>query len=177
METWKDIEGYNGVYQVSDYGNVRSTDHYDCNKRNRIAGRTLKPGRKNNGYLQVTLSDNFGEVKRYYVHRLVMNAFVGKCPEGYEVNHIDEDKENNALCNLEYVSHKENVNYGTNIKRRTEKNKKAIQQFSRDGIYISDFESTIEAEIKTGIWHNNISKVCKGKAKTAGGFVWKYKEG
>lgn len=175
-EKWEDIEGYEGVYQVSDCGNVRSITHYDCNKRNRINGRILKPGRKENGYLQVTLCDKQGKKKIYYVHRLVMRAFVGECPDGCEVNHIDENKSNNCLCNLEYVSHKVNINYGSCIQKRSAKKMRAVQQFNKNGTYIREFSSTIEAEKETKIWHNNISSVCKGKTKTAGGYVWKYKE-
>lgn len=176
-EIWKDINGYNGVYQVSNFGNVRSNEHFDRNKRNRIAGRILRPGTKENGYLQVALRDNTGKPKNYYVHRLVMNAFAGECPDGCEVNHIDENKSNNHISNLEYVCHRTNINHGTNIYRRSIKSQKAVEQFSMDGVYITEFSSTIEAEIQTGIWHNNISKACKGKAKSAGGFIWKYKNG
>ena len=174
-EVWKDINGYSGVYQVSNFGRVRSIDHLDCNKRNRIKGRILKPGLKSNGYFQVALSDSTGKSKNYYVHKLVMETFVGECPKDCEINHIDENKTNNNVSNLEYVSHRININHGTNLWRRSQKHRKAIQQFSKDGIYMAEFPSTIDAEKETGIWHNNISKVCKGKAKTAGGFIWKYK--
>lgn len=174
-EIWKDVDGYDGVYQVSNLGRVKSKDHFDCNRRNRIKGRILKPGIKRNGYMQVLLSDCTGKAKNHYVHKLVIEAFIGKCPKDCEVNHIDEDKSNNNVTNLEYVNHKTNISHGTAILRRTKKCRKAVQQFTKNGIYIADFASTIDAEKETGIWHNNISKVCKGKAKTAGGFIWKYK--
>ena len=174
-EEWRDIDGYDGIYQVSNLGNVRSVTHFDCNGRNRIAGRTLKPGTKANGYLQIRLSDKSGKSRNHYVHRLVMSAFVGKCPDCCEVNHIDENKANNNLDNLEYVTHKNNVNHGTNLYRQAKKHRKIVEQFSKSGLYIKEYSSTVEAEKETGIWHNNISKVCKGKAKTAGGFVWQYK--
>lgn len=174
-EMWKDIKGYEGLYQVSNLGNVRSLEHLDKNKRNRIVGRVLKPGMKAYGYLQVGLRDGYGKQKNYYVHRLVMEAFVGECPDGCEVNHIDENKANNNISNLEYVTHKTNMNYGTNIQRRATKRRKAVVQYSWDGNVTAEYESTVEAEKATGVWHNNISKVCKGKTKTAGGFMWKYK--
>lgn len=174
-EVWKDINGYRGVYQVSNFGNIRSVDRLDCNKRNRIAGRIIRPGEKGNGYLQVSLVNAEGVRKNHYVHRLVMETFIGKCPDNCEVNHIDEDKKNNNLSNLEYVTHKTNINYGTGINRQVQRHKKAVEQYSINGIFITEYSSTIEAERQTGIWHNNISKVCKNKAKTAGGYVWRYK--
>lgn len=176
-EVWKDIKGYRGVYQVSNCGNIRSVDHYDRNGRNFIAGKLLRPGLKDNGYLQISLCNNTGKAKNHYVHRLVMETFIGECPDGYEVNHIDENKRNNNISNLEYVSHRININHGTNLLRSALKRRKAILQFSKDGIFLAEYSSTIEAEKETGVWHNNISKTCKGKARTAGGFIWKYKNG
>jgi len=121
------------------------------------------------------LRDAYGKQKNHYVHRLVMETFIGECPDGCEVNHIDENKANNNISNLEYVTHKTNINYGSNIQRRTSKQSKPVAQYSCEGELIAEFSSTVDAEKETGIWHNNISKVCKGKAKTAGGFVWRYK--
>lgn len=174
-EQWEDIKGYDGVYQVSNLGRVKSIDHFDCNKRNRIKGRILKPAIKRNGYLQIALSDRTGKSKNYYVHKLVAEAFIGNCPKDCEVNHIDENKANNNVLNLEYVSHRININHGTNLLRSAQKRRKPVLQFEKGGEYIAEFSSTIEAEKETGVWHNNISKVCKGKAKTAGGFIWRYK--
>lgn len=176
-EIWRDITGYDGIYQVSNLGNVRSIEHIDCRKRNRIAGRVLKPGKKQNGYLQVVLKDETGKSKNYYVHRLVMKAFVGECPAEYEVNHIDENKSNNTLENLEYVTHRCNINHGTGKFRSAAKKGKPVEQYSTDDEWLAEYASTSEAERITGVWHNNISKACKRKVKTAGGYIWKYKEG
>lgn len=175
QEIWKDINGYDGVYQVSNTGLVRSADHMDFKNRNRIKGRILKQGKKENGYMQVSLTDKNGKAKNYYVHRLVVNAFT-KCGDEYEVNHIDENKQNNTLENLECVQHKENVSYGTRLERIAKKHRKAVMQFDLDGKFINEFCSTVEAEKMTGVFHNNISAVCKRKVRTAGGFVWRYKE-
>lgn len=115
--------------------------------------------------------------KTYSVHRLVWKTFKGEIPEGMEINHIDENTENNCLSNLEVVSHKDNVNWATGNKRRSEtlKHKKGekILQLTQEGIFINSFPSMMEAERKTGIRHSHISEVCNGKYETAGGYMWK----
>ena len=104
-------------------------------------------------------------------------TFKGEIPDGYEINHIDENTENNYLSNLSVVSHKDNINWATGNKRRSEtlKNRKGIKilQLTQEGIFINGFSSMMEAERKTGIHHGHISEVCNGKYKTAGGYIWK----
>lgn len=122
-EMWKPIIGYEGLYEVSNMGRVRSLTRIS-NFRDRsgrinervIKGRTMRPQRQKSGYLHVGLSKD-GNVTQYRVHRLVAAAFVDN-PEGlYEVNHIDEDKTNNRADNLEWCDHKYNNNYGSKPKR------------------------------------------------------------
>lgn len=108
MEEWRDVFGYEGIYQVSDAGSVRRTE----------TGRVLrKSGKK---YDKVTLSkDGVREYKN--VHRLVWEAFRGPVPDGMVINHMDEDKRNNFLSNLMICTQRENVNWGTGVERRAKK--------------------------------------------------------
>ena len=154
MEIWKDIEGYEDLYEVSDEGNVR----------NKITGRILKAGKNNIGYVQVKLcKDGIG--KSYRIHRLVAKAFIPNPDNKPEVDHIDENKLNNSVDNLRWVNHQENIDHSKS---------KAVNQYSLDGIYIATYKSASEAERQTGIRNGNVVQCCKGKLKTSGGFIWKY---
>lgn len=113
-EIWKDIVDYEGLYQVSNLGRVKSIKF----SKEKI----LKPVPTHNGYYIVGLSKN-GNKKRFRVHRLVAQAFIGKISKGYCVNHINEVKTDNRLENLEIITFKENVNYGTANARRSESHK------------------------------------------------------
>lgn len=110
-EIWKDILGYEGFYQVSSFGRVRSLDRYDSRNYFR-KGRILKLSADRKGYLRVGLHSN-GKEKFYSVHRLVAEAFIHNPDNLPEVNHIDEDKTNNRVENLEFCDSKYNNNYGT----------------------------------------------------------------
>lgn len=116
-EIWKDIEGHEGVHQVSNLGNIRSIDHIDKNHRHRKS-KILKPRLTRKGYLQVILRS----YKPLYIHRAVAMAFVPGYFDGAQVNHKDENKQNNRWDNLEWVTPSYNVNYGT----RNERNRKAV---------------------------------------------------
>lgn len=114
-EIWKDILGYEGLYQVSSFGRVRGLDRYDS--MNRFwKGRILKSQTGTGGYLFVQLCLN-GKVKAYSVHRLVAETFIHNPDNLPQVNHLDEDKTNNRVENLEFCDSKYNVNYGTRIER------------------------------------------------------------
>lgn len=113
-EIWKDIEDYEGLYQVSNHGRVKSLGHYTLMKNGRIRfheGKVIEHQHYTNGYCFVCLSKN-GIHKQILLHRLVLITFNGNI-QGYEVNHIDEDKDNNRLDNLEWVTHRYNCQYGT----------------------------------------------------------------
>lgn len=169
-EIWKDIEGYEGLYQVSNMGRVRSLKY----KKERI----LKP-RKQSGYYRVSLYND--KKYEYSIHRLVANAFIPNPDNLPQVNHKDENRTNNCINNLEWCTPKYNYNYGTiNIrksqKQLNDKNKsKVVLQYSLDGTFIKEWKSTMDVERNLGFAHTHIVAVCNGKSRIAYGFLWKYK--
>ena len=167
-EIWKDIEGYKGLYQVSSLGKVRSLP------RNTTSGKILKPITQKNGYLYVILYKD-GKGNFYKVHRLVALAFVPNDDPQYkiEVNHLNEKKTDNRASNLNWMSHKENIHYGTGIERRVQKKIKPIKQISLDGTLVAIWPSIMEAS-RNGFNQGNICQCCQGKYKTYKGFKWEY---
>lgn len=150
MEVWKEVQGYEGIYQISSQGRIRNK-----------CGKVRCPGHAMHGYLQIGLS-KAGTVKYAFIHRLVAEAFIEN-PYGYkEVNHIDENKNNNFCTNLEWVSRKYNTNYG-NRPRKVGKYAKVhgsntISQYNRENIFLLEFRSLREAEKITGFCRQSISK-------------------
>lgn len=111
-ERWKDIPGWEGYYEVSDWGRARSVDRIiirSDGKTRRFRGKNLNPCVHDCGYQQISLRRGEIRVPKAYVHRLVMLAFVGPCPEGMEVCHNNDDPEDNRLANLRYGTHAENI--------------------------------------------------------------------
>lgn len=170
MEEWKDVVGYEGLYEVSDTGKVRST------RRQGAAGGLKKFVENQDGYLRVKLCKG-GMDRRFMVHRLVYEAFVGEVGEGLEINHIDENKKNNNRDNLEAVSHIQNVRHGTGIERMRENHYKAVEQYTKDGRLVAVYPSIQEAGEQTPANRCNISWCCRGHSRTAGGYIWKYANG
>lgn len=171
MEEWRDIPGYEGLYQASNKGNIRSVYYRNY--------RVLKPGKDHGGYLQVILYKN--KIRRIgRVHRLVWSAFNGPIPEGMEINHIDECKTNNSLSNLNLLSRTQNMNWGTQKKRsamaRTNgKCSKPILQYTMNGVFLREWVSQQEITRQTGYHRGNISSCCNGKIKSSNGYVWRFK--
>ena len=168
-EIWKDIKGFEGVYQASNLGRIKSLERINVLGR-RVKEKILKPLITRKGYYLIGLYKNSIQ-KFYYVHRLVWIAFNGQIPEGYEINHLNEVKSNNRLENLNLVTHKENINFGT----RTEKCSKSVLQFTLEDILIKEYPSINQVARETGFNQGNICGCCNGKRKTAHGFKWKYK--
>lgn len=110
-EIWKDIKGYEGYYQISNFGNIRSLDRWINNNGTLVfrMGKILSPSKSGPGYLQIAFYVD-GKTQKKYIHRLVMEAFNPTDNPKLEINHIDENKENNMITNLEWVTHKENIN-------------------------------------------------------------------
>ena len=162
-EIWKDIEGYNGIYQISNLGRVKSLGNTK-NKKDKI----IKPVKNNKGYLRVSLHKS-NTLTRMYVHRLVAIAFIPNINNYPQINHIDENKSNNCVDNLEWCTAKYNCNYGTKNKTTSKK----VVCVETGKIY----NSTREIERKLCISHTCISDCCNGKQKTAGGYHWEYMGG
>lgn len=171
-EQWKPVKGYEGLYEVSDLGNVKSLI------TNRLL--SIRPNDKKE-YCQVSLTKN----KRKYtkkVHRLVAEAFVPN-PNGYPfVNHKDEQKKNNVASNLEWCTSEYNANYGTRNERSAKarmndpKRSKKVYQYDLNGNLVDVFPSVMEIARKFGYSQGNISECCRGKRNIAYGYTWKYKE-
>ena len=172
-EVWRDIPEYEG-YQVSNLGRVKSLERIDALGR-KVEEKILKPQMLNNGYYLTGLYKNSIQ-KFYYVHRLVWEAFNGSIPEGLQVNHINEIKTDNRLENLNLMTHKENMNYGSRTERSAKKLSKVVLQFTLDNILVKEYPSTKQVERELGFNQGNICSCCNGKLKTAYGFIWRYKE-
>ena len=174
METWKAIDGYDGQYEVSDLGRVKSLGNNKTRKEKILKQHNIR------GYIRVVLYKD-GHRKPLLVHRLVAESFIPN-PQGLEtVNHKDEVKTNNTVSNLEWMSIKDNINYGTRNKRISKSNtnnpkiSKQIQMLDKQtGELLATFPSLAEAERVTGIAHQSIFQCCNGKRKSAGGYIWRY---
>lgn len=166
METWKEVVGYEGHYEVSDLGRIRSMKYGN--------EKILKLCKTQKGYLRVCLRKD-GHAKTLLVHRLVAEAFIPNKNNLETVNHKDEVKTNNVASNLEWMCIKDNNNYGTRNKRAGEALSKQVQMFDKKtGELLATFPSTHEAGRVTGIANSNICECCNGKHKSAGGYIWRY---
>lgn len=173
-EIWKQISGYEGRYEVSNLGKVRS---YAQNKKGKFVSGSLSK----KGYIMVKLYDSNGVNKTYPVHRLVAKAFIPNPKNLPQVNHKDENKENNSIENLEWCTNDYNIHYGTKIARTTAKLRccpsTSKKIFSIDSNGMKKFYNSIgEAARQTGLIHPNIIKVLKGERHTCGGLNWCYAE-
>jgi hypothetical protein len=179
-EIWKDIKGYEGLYQVSNLGRVKSLERYKkCGNFFRIRKEKILKCNKNKfGYIVVNLSKN-KKISFFRVNRLVYEAFNGEIPQGMQVNHINEDKTDNRLENLNLMTPKDNINWGTRTKKCAEKllnredQSKQVYQYTLDGELIAVWKSGNEAG-RNGYNPKHISACCKGKEKKHKGFIWRY---
>ena len=174
---WKAVENYEGYYEVSDSGEVRSVDRYVSNKRGKHTGmvRHLKGSIMKqslvDGYPVVNLRKN-NTANVIHVHILVAKAFI---PNKYElpvVNHKDGDKQNNHVSNLEWVTYADNNIHALKTGLRSPRGNH-ICQISTSGEVVAIFKSTCEAARVTGLSRGGISHCLNGRTQTSGGFVWK----
>ena len=176
-EVWRWVVGYEGLYMVSNHGRVMSIPTI-IEKGNGITvlvdGRLIKPSAIRKGYLQVALTKN-GKQKPMRVHRLVAEAFIPNRLGLPCVNHIDENKANNVVGNLEWCDVEYNNRYGTRNERISRKIGKPVLM-TRGGLVVREYPSVSAAYDLTGISSGHISECCNGKRHSAGGYEWKYKE-
>lgn len=201
-EVWKDVDGYEGLYQVSNHGRVKRVASNRCKKE-----RILKQTVGTNGYYCVVLSKE-GCIKTKKVHRLVACAFISNTNNLPQVSHIDENRLNNFANNLIWATNIENANMPLRKircskarigKRASEETKnkmklsynrekayyygrksedfsraKKVGQYSINGIFIASYGSLKTAQEATNVAYTHISDCCRNKRKTAGGYIWKY---
>lgn len=171
-EIWKDIKGYENIYQVSSLGRVKSLDKQIIRSngyKQTFKSRLLKPALSNNNYLTVALCNN-GKQKTHTVHRLVAETFIENKNNYKCINHIDENKQNNRVDNLEWCTYKYNNCYNDKAKNT----RKRIYQYSKDNKFIKEWDGIINIQKELNISRNCITRVCKGKRKTTRGYIWRY---
>lgn len=194
QEIWKDVVGWEGFYQVSNLGRVKSVDRFvkRGEKKMHVKELVLKNALDSKGYYMVILCDKErGDIQKARVHRLVAEAFIKNPYNKPHIDHINTIKTDNRTENLRWVTYKENANnpitlervrkngHGTEVAKKNMATRKKhekynapmeVFQYSIEGDFISSYESISEAERVTGV--KNIKKVVHGKRTTAGGYKW-----
>lgn len=161
LKTMKFIPGYEGLYAATEDGRIFSY------RKNRF----LRPRKNKDGYYRVDLCKN-GKSKTYLVHRLIAATYLDNPENLLQVNHKDEDKTNNALLNLEWISPKDNINYGTGKERSAKSRQKKVICLETKEV----FDSVTEAAKAVNINPSNISRCLTGRHKTAASYHWRYYE-
>jgi hypothetical protein len=174
VEEWKDIEGFEQFYCVSNIGRVKSLNRVTQDGRH-LKGALMTCSKGKTGYRFVKLRKS-GKVQ-VYVHRLVAQAFIGVIPEGYNVNHKDGNKANNCVTNLEIVTCSENTIHAYRTGLFKNWLKPVIGYKKKTGEMVGVFNSITEAAKITGVDKSDIVRVCKNKRYSAGGVIWSYSHG
>jgi hypothetical protein len=176
--TWVDVKGYEGLYQINSFGVIRSLPRMIKQGRRIVCakGKVLTQCNDGRGYMIVVLSKN-GIHKSIRVHRLVADAFLPNPESKTEVNHIDGNKANNRVSNLEWATRNENMSHAFTTglaKIPPAQEPKKVAQYTKNGILVNIFSSIKHAGKHTGTDASDICNCCRGKRKTAGGFAWQY---
>ena len=159
-EIWKDIEGYEGLYQISNLGRIRKYI-------------ILRQFLSHKGYLTTQLSKE-NKSKTFLVHRLVAKTFIPKIDGKNQINHKDGNKINNKVENLEWCTQKENINYSQKINSSYNDRNKEVQQFDKNNKLLATYKSISDASRITGIKVSSISYSANGQRKTGGGYIWRF---
>ena len=186
-EIWKDIKSYEGLYQISNTGKIKSLERYKDNhsKKQLVKEKIRRQIISKTGYYTCMLTKN-GNLKLFKVHRIVAEAFIPN-PNNYPIiNHIDGNKLNNNVSNLEWCSYSHNEkedyklglikNNTYGLKKYTDNLKKKIKQYDLKGNFLKEWNSVSEIKKELNYETTNICSCCKGKRKTAYGYIWKYAE-
>lgn len=177
QEIWKPIKGYEEYYEISNFGIVRRI-RYDniANKKEYKIPNYIKSRLDKDGYVRYTLSLK-GKTKMAFAHRLVAEAFIPNPNNLPQVNHIDGNKQNNHVDNLEWCTIRENNIHALKTGLRDMKNNKLskkVGQYDLNNKLINTFLSSADVERKLGICSAHVRNCCRGKLKTYKGFIWKY---
>lgn len=179
-EIWKDVVGYEGRYEVSSFGRIRSVGRYIERKngiiiyaKSKILKQQIKYGKGTLTRYQVNLYDGSNN-KMFLVSRIVAKAFIPNPNNLPQVNHIDEDPSNNHVENLEWCTEHYNMTYGTRIERITKSLQKKINVYDLNNNFITSFESIKEAAKELNCDNSCITKVCKGYEPYHKGYIFKY---
>ena len=170
MQIWLDVSGYEGIYQISNFGQVKN-----CK-----TGKLLNFSKTYNGYQRVKLYKKVcgkRTSQTFMVHRLVAQAFVSNPDNKPQVNHIDGNKMNNEANNLEWCTQSENLAHSVRIGLRdmtccTNATKKTVYQYNLDGTLVRAWESMSRAAMELGLQVSNISHCCAGRIRQTGGYKW-----
>lgn len=182
-ERWKWYQGYEGIYQVSTWGQVRSVDRWVIGrdgKKRFFRGRILRPKRDKDGYLEVNLYLD-GKLRTFKVHRMVAEAWISNSENKPQICHRDEDKTNSDVSNLFWATAKETSNWGTRTKRSAASRlngscSKPVEAIDpKTGEVLKEFPSMMEAE-RNGFSSSKISKCCCGKRRHHRGLIWRFKQ-
>lgn len=179
---WKDVVGYEGLYKVSNTGEVKSLPRIKRTPTTTYLTkeRLLTPIHSKGGYFRVILTKN-GKGRQVFLHRIVAEAFIG-VRKNMTVNHKDENKSNNNADNLEYLTRAENVRYGTGVERSARARKEnpynaiPVNQYMINGSFVARYTSARQAIEKNG-WNgcgSDVLDCCRRKGNTARGFVWRF---
>lgn len=182
-ESWKDIPGYEGIYQASNLGRIKvlsriiyvTRSGYRTGSYSYVAPEKIMSLSIRTNYLGVTLTKD-GCNRNYTVHRLIAKTFLEDYNDKLEINHKDENKLNNCVSNLEMCTRAYNKNYGTGNVRSAKHRSKSVQQLDKSGNIIREWSSINEAYRQTGTSLKDIWRCCNNEKATAKGYKWRYKK-